>query len=267
MWKGSTSHSKPETLRYAELVNMEATKWTVAVAGASGRLGNVICDVIDGLQSFAVTAKLGSGSGPDAGADADLFVDVTTPDVSYELVQRAIERGQKVLVGTSGWSEGRLESLAQTVAARADAGVIVVPNFSIGSVLGTLLAQIAAPHFPAVEIIETHHPAKIDSPSGTAVRTAELITAARDGTAPEAPFAEQEARGEVVAGIPVHSLRLAGVVAKQEVRFGGTGETLTITHDTQSSESYRAGIRAALEALPAQQGLTVGLDQVLGIRA
>src|SRR5690606_944081 len=122
-----------------------------------------------------------------------------------------------------------------------------------------------APHFNAVEIIEAHHPNKVDSPSGTAVRTAELMAEARDGRPTEAPFAEQPARGQLVAGIPVHSLRLAGVVAKQEVRFGGPGEVLTITHDTHSNEAYRAGIHAALVAAPAATGLTVGLDALLGL--
>jgi 4-hydroxy-tetrahydrodipicolinate reductase len=126
---------------------------------------------------------------------------------------------------------------------------------------------MAAPYFDAIEVIEAHHPGKVDSPSGTAVRTAELMAEARGGRPVEAPFAEQPARGQLVAGIPVHSLRLAGVIAKQEVRFGGAGEVLTVTHDTHSNESYRAGIRAALDAAVTAEGLTVGLDRVLGIGA
>lgn len=246
-------------------MNTSAPNWTVAVAGAKGRLGTVICDVINELPEFQLSAVLDSRSSTDEGADADIFVDVTRPDVSEQIVGRAISRGQRVLVGTSGWNADRLASLQEQVARSPRAAALVVPNFSIGSVLGTALARIAAPHFSAVEIIESHHPAKIDSPSGTAVRTAELIANARPGGHVEAPFAEQEARGQLVAGVPVHSLRLAGVLAKQEVRFGGTGETLSITHDTQSNSSYRAGIAAALRALPNRSGLTVGLEEILGI--
>lgn len=237
----------------------------VAVAGATGRLGSLVCQVVEETQGFELVARLGSSSSPEDGATADVLFDVSHPDASAGIVGRALERGQKVIVGTSGWSADRLSGLRERVSGLPEAGVIVVPNFSLGSVVGTALARIAAPHFDAVEIIEAHHPHKVDSPSGTAVRTAELIAEARGGRPTEAPFAEQPARGELVAGIPVHSLRLAGVVAKQEVRFGGPGEVLTLTHDTHSPEAYRAGIRAALVAAPTVTGLTVGLDVLLGI--
>lgn len=240
---------------------------SVAVAGATGRLGRLVCEVVEEHPGFELVARLTSASGPEEGAGAGILVDVSHPDASPGIVERAIDRGQKVIVGTSGWSADRLARLEQWIAATPGAGVIVVPNFSLGSVLGTALAALAARYFDAIEVIEAHHPGKVDSPSGTAVRTAELMAEARAGRPVEAPFAEQPARGELVAGIPVHSLRLAGVVAKQEVRFGGAGEVLTITHDTHSNEAYRAGIRAALEAAEAQRGLTVGLDRVLGIGA
>lgn len=247
---------------------MSASVASVAVAGASGRLGAVICEVIAAHPEFDLVAELTSQSSPDDGASADIFVDVTTPESSPALVERAVRRGQRVLVGTSGWSAERLASLERVVAEVDGAGVILVPNFSLGSVLGTALAQIAAPYFDSIEVIEAHHQAKIDSPSGTAVRTAELMAAARDAAgapAVAAPFAEQRARGELVAGIPVHSLRLSGVIAKQEVRFGGAGEVLSIQHDTFSNESYVAGIRAGLEGVRGATGLTVGLDRLLGI--
>lgn len=242
---------------------------TVAVAGARGRLGSLVCEVITAHPSFTLGAQLSSASGPDAGQDAQVLVDVSHPDASPEIVDRALRRGQRVIVGTSGWSAARLEGLASLMRELPGAAAIVVPNFSLGSVLGTVLAEIAAPYLPSVEVIEAHHDRKVDSPSGTAVRTAELIAAARDAHAAvvtQAPFADQPARGQQVAGIPVHSLRLSGVVAKQEVVFGGVGETLTITHDTHSSDAYRAGIRAALEAIGTVTGLVVGLEQVLGIR-
>ncbi|QZY52609.1 4-hydroxy-tetrahydrodipicolinate reductase [Leucobacter tenebrionis] len=240
---------------------------SVAVAGATGRLGSLVCQVIEEHPDFELVARLTSASKPEEGAEARILVDVSHPEASPGIVARALDRGQRVIVGTSGWSADRLASLEQRLAGLPETGAIVVPNFSLGSVLGTVLARIAAPYFDAIEVVEAHHPAKVDSPSGTAVRTAELMAEAREGRAVDAPFAEQPARGELVAGIPVHSLRLAGVVAKQEVRFGGPGEVLTVTHDTHSNEAYRAGIRAALEAAEATRGLTVGLDAVLGIGA
>lgn len=237
----------------------------VAVAGAAGRLGRVICDVIEEHEDFILTERLGRSSSEDAYANADVLIDVTTPEASPAIVEAAIARGQRVIVGTSGWDQDNLRALSGWVESSKEASVIVVPNFSLGSVIGSALAAITAPYFDAVEIIEAHHPKKIDSPSGTAVHTAEAIARARGGEPTDAPFADQEARGQVVAGIPVHSLRLQGVVAKQEVRFGGTGETLTITHDTQSSDAYRGGIRAALDAIRSHEGLTVGLQRILGI--
>ena len=237
----------------------------VAVAGATGRLGTLVCAVVEEEAGFELVARITSSSPPGAGTDADLLVDVSHPDASPGIVERAVGRGQRVIVGTSGWSAARLDALRERLAGAPGSGVLVVPNFSLGSVIGTALARAAAPYFDAIEVVEAHHPGKVDSPSGTAVRTAELMAEARGGAPVAAPFAEQPARGELVAGIPVHSLRLAGVVAKQEVRFGGPGEVLTITHDTHANEAYRAGIRAALGAVGRVDGLVVGLDRVLGL--
>lgn len=236
----------------------------IAVSGATGRLGSLVCTVVEEHPGWELVARLNSASSADAGADAEILVDVSHPDASPAIVERALARGQRVIIGTSGWSADRLATLQQRVS-EVGGAVLVVPNFSLGSVIGTALARAAAPYFDAIEVIEAHHPHKVDSPSGTAVRTAELMAAARSGRAVDAPFAEQPARGELVAGIPVHSLRLAGVVAKQEVRFGGPGEVLTVTHDTHSNEAYRAGIRAALDYIASADGLTVGLDEVLGL--
>lgn len=247
--------------------SLEGMSVSVAVAGATGRLGSLVCEVVEEHPGFELVARLNSASGPEEGATARILIDVSHPEASPAIVERALGRGQRVIVGTSGWSADRLARLRELVAATPGSGVIVVPNFSLGSVLGTALACIAAPYFDAIEVIEAHHPGKVDSPSGTAVRTAELMAEARDGRPVDAPFAEQPARGQLVAGIPVHSLRLAGVIAKQEVRFGGAGEVLTVAHDTHSNESYRAGIRAALDAAVTAEGLTVGLDRVLGIGA
>ena len=238
---------------------------TVAVTGATGRLGSFVCDVIEAHPDFQLVARLTSASGENEGAQAQVLFDVTHPQVSPEIVRRALDRGQRVIVGTSGWSAEKLDELQDFVAAKPGAAALVVPNFSLGSVLGTMLATIAAKHFDSIEIIEAHHAGKIDSPSGTAVRTAELIAAAKGGVGVEAPFADQAARGQLVAGVPVHSLRMQGVIARQEVRFGGAGEELVVTHVTHSKDSYQAGIRAALEAIGTLEGLVVGLEHVLGL--
>lgn len=237
----------------------------VAVSGARGRLGSLVCEVVQDHPGFELVAQLGRSSGPDAGAEAPIFFDVSHPEASPAIVERALRRGQRVIVGTSGWSAERLAALRSTLDELPGSTAIVVPNFSLGSVIGTALARVAAPYFESAEIVEAHHAAKVDSPSGTAVRTAEVIAEARGGLPVDAPFADQPARGQLVDGVPVHSLRLRGVVAKQEVRFGGTGEVLTITHDTHSSDAYRAGIRAALEAIREASGLIIGLDSLLGL--
>lgn len=239
----------------------------VAVSGATGRLGALVCEVIDELDGYQLVERLSSTSPNLETFEADLLVDVTRPDASERIVTSALARGLSVLIGTSGWSAERVARLESVLAdAPADPAVIVVPNFSLGSVLGTAVAEALAPYFNAVEIIESHHAEKVDSPSGTAVRTAERIAASRADREPLlAAHTDQEARGELVAGVPVHSLRLPGVIAKQEVIFAGEGETLTITHDTSSQNSYRAGIRAALLALPNATGVTIGLDRVLNI--
>lgn len=244
---------------------MTSAVTNVAVSGARGRLGSLVCEVLAGLPDFTVSARLGRESRQEEYAAGDVLIDVSHTDASPAIVEAAVRRGQRVVVGTSGWSEERLAALASVISECAGT-VLVVPNFSLGSVLGTALARFAAPYFDAVEIIEAHHPGKVDSPSGTAVRTAEEIAAARAWRPVAAPFAEQPARGQQIAGVQVHSLRLAGVVAKQEVRFGGAGEVLTITHDTHSQDAYRGGIAAAVRFVrDAGPGLTVGLDAVLGI--
>jgi 4-hydroxy-tetrahydrodipicolinate reductase len=235
----------------------------VAVAGAQGRLGSLVCDVIEEHPDFELVARLQRDSDPEDAASAAILIDVTNLEASQSIVSRALVRGQKVIIGTSGYSAEEIEKLRNRVGSSQGGTALVVPNFSLGSVLGTMLARVAAPYFDSVEIVEAHHERKIDSPSGTAVRTAEVIAEARNGAAIVAPYAEQPARGQLIAGVPVHSLRLRGVVAKQEVRFGGDGEVLTVIHDTHSPDAYRAGIRAALESISELDGLVVGLEQVL----
>ncbi|WGD38260.1 4-hydroxy-tetrahydrodipicolinate reductase [Lysinibacter sp. HNR] len=238
----------------------------VAIAGASGRMGQLAQAIVAELPEFEVCAKLGSQSALSDMRDADLIIDVTSPAASPEIVEYAVRNGIKVLVGTSGWSSEKIATLRTLLSEHKDAGIILIPNFSIGSVLGSALSTIAGQFFDSIEIIEAHHAAKIDSPSGTAVRTAEMITAARKTQGPvRAPHVDQAARGEQVASIPVHSLRLSGVLAKQEVIFGGVGEVLTITHDTLSPSAYESGMRVSIQAARDARGLTVGLDSVLNL--
>ncbi|MET0724931.1 MAG: 4-hydroxy-tetrahydrodipicolinate reductase [Leifsonia sp.] len=237
----------------------------VAVIGATGRLGRLVSRLVREADDFDLVAELDSRSDLGAMLGADIAVDVSHPAVSAEIVEFAVDNGLRVLVGTSGWSQERIATITTRVDA-VDGAVVFIPNFSVGSVLGTRLATIAARYFDSIEIIEAHHAGKVDSPSGTAVRTAELISRARAELGPvDAPHTDQRARGQQVASVPVHSIRLAGVLASQQVLFGGRGETLTIRHDTVSDESYEQGIMLALRALRTAGGVTVGLDAILGL--
>ena len=240
----------------------------VAVVGATGRMGKFISGVVDSAEGFSLIATLNSQSDLSEMLEADVVVDVTEPSVSPSVVEYATSNGKSVLVGTSGWSEDRVQGVKSALAGLPDVGVIFIPNFSLGSALATSFAAAAARYFDSIEIIESHHAGKVDSPSGTAVRTAELMADARAERGPAlAPHHDQRARGEQVAGIPVHSLRMAGVVAHQQVIFGGPGEVLTLDHRTLSQDSYEAGILLGLRAIRTARGVTVGLDQLIDLSA
>lgn len=233
-------------------------------------MGQLAARLVHETDGFELVAELDSSSALEEmlggdGARANLAIDFTHPGVSPGVVDFALEHGLSVLVGTSGWSADAVATLSRRIdALGTDAAVLIVPNFSVGSVLGTALSTLAARFFDSIEIIEAHHAGKIDSPSGTAVRTAERIAEARGLLGPvEAPHTDQRARGQKVDGIPIHSLRLNGLLARQEVILGGNGETLTVRHDTLSSSSYEQGIVLALRALPGLSGVTVGLDGLL----
>ncbi|MFZ4896015.1 4-hydroxy-tetrahydrodipicolinate reductase [Plantibacter sp. Mn2098] len=238
----------------------------VALAGASGKMGRLFTGIIESLDGYELVASLGSKSDLSELDGADLVVDVTVPGVSQHIVDHAVSHGINVLVGTSGWSADRIASLERRLAELPGQGVVIIPNFSLGSVLATSLSTVAARFFDSIEIIEAHRDTKVDSPSGTAVRTAELITRARGDRGPvSAPHIDQRARGQQVASIPIHSLRLQGVVARQQVVFGGTDEVVTITHDTISPASYDHGIRLALDAARTAEGVIVGLDRLIDL--
>ncbi len=238
----------------------------VAIVGSTGKLGAIIREVVEREDGYEIVATLSSRSELSELEGADLVIDASTPAVSIDVVRAAIERGINVLVGTSGWSAERIAMVRPLVDA-AGTGAVFIPNFSLGSVLGSALAAAAAPFFPSVEIVEAHRETKIDSPSGTAVRTAELIAAAREDVGPvESPYVDQRARGQQVASVPVHSLRRPGVVARQETILSGAGESLTITHDTiEPARAYAPGIRLALGAARDAKGVVVGLDSMIDI--
>lgn len=237
---------------------------TVAVVGASGKLGTLVCRLVNESDDFELVAELGSKSDLADMLVADVVVDVSLPSVSKQVLEFALENGKNILVGTSGWSAERIASVQPLIDAHPEQGVIFIANFSLGAALASHLAVIASAHYDSIEIVEAHGPHKVDSPSGTAVNTAERIAAARDNDV-AAPYGDQRARGQLVGGIPVHSLRMAGVVATQDVIFGGEGETITINHTTQSNRSYEAGILASMRALIGLRGSIVGLDRVIGL--
>jgi 4-hydroxy-tetrahydrodipicolinate reductase len=227
----------------------------VAIVGGTGKLGAIIHAVIDDLDGFEVSRVLSSSSDLSELAGADLVIDASTPQVSIDVVRSAVEHGQNVLVATSGWSAERIALVRPLVEAAGTA------------VLGSALAAAAAPFFDSAEIVEAHRETKIDSPSGTAVRTAELIAAARSEQGPvSAPHADQRARGQQVGSVPIHSLRRPGVIAKQEVVLAGPGESLTFTHDTvEPALAYAPGIRLAVPFTRDASGVVVGLENMIDI--
>ncbi|MDQ1573675.1 MAG: 4-hydroxy-tetrahydrodipicolinate reductase, partial [Actinomycetota bacterium] len=215
----------------------------VAVVGATGRLGQLASRIIESADDLELVARLDSQSDLSEMLGADVVLDVTVPAVSQGVVEYAVANGINALVGTSGWTSERIVALERTINGNLAVGVIIVPNFSIGSVLATSFAVMAARFYDSIEIIEAHHASKIDSPSGTAVRTAELIGNARVTLGPViAPHSDQRARGQQVSSVPIHSLRMQGIVAKQDVVFGGNGEILTVSHETLSPSAYEKGI-------------------------
>ncbi|WP_341957198.1 4-hydroxy-tetrahydrodipicolinate reductase [Microbacterium sp. LWH13-1.2] len=238
----------------------------VALVGGTGKLGSIIHAVIDELEGFEVSRVLTSRSDLAELDGVGLVIDATTPQVSVDVVRAAVERQINVLVATSGWSSERI-ALVRPLVENAGTGIVFIPNFSLGSVLGSALAAAAAPFFGSAEIVEAHHEAKVDSPSGTAVRTAELIAAARTEQGPvSAPHADQRARGQQVGSVPIHSLRRPGVIAKQEVILSGPGESLTFTHDTvDPALAYAPGIRLAVPFAASARGVFVGLESMIDI--
>jgi 4-hydroxy-tetrahydrodipicolinate reductase len=241
----------------------------VGVLGAKGRMGTAVCAEVEAAADLELAAQVDAGDPLEDLAGCDVVVDFTHPGAVMDNLRWCIGRGLTVVAGTSGFDDERLARVRDWLGAAPGARALIVPNFSVGAVLMMKFAQRAAPFFESVEVIELHHAGKADAPSGTGTRTAALISDARSqagvGPSPDATVSEQDgARGAVVGGVRVHSVRLAGLVAHQEVLLGGHGEVLTIRHDSLDRSSFMPGVLLAARGaarLPA--GLTVGLDALL----
>ena len=243
----------------------------VGVLGARGRMGSEVVRVVTEAADLEVAAEVDEGDKLDALTGCDVVVDFTHPGVVLGNLSWCVEHDLNVVVGTSGFAEDRLDEVRGWLAGHPDVRVLIVPNFSVGAILMMRFAAQAARFFDSAEVIELHHANKADAPSGTALRTAGLIAAGRAaaglGTPPDATASSLPgARGAVVDDVHVHSVRVAGLVAHQEVLLGGHGETLTIRHDSLDRASFMPGVLLAVRqigSLPA--GLTVGLEGLLGL--
>lgn len=244
----------------------------VGVLGARGRMGEQTCKAVDGAADLELVAMVDAGDWLFSVADAgsQVLVDFTHPDVVMDNIRFAIDQGIHAVVGTTGFTSERLDTIRGWLQDAPEVGVLVAPNFGIGAVLSMKFAQLAARFYDSAEVIEMHHPGKVDAPSGTAVRTAELIAAARTSAgmsvAPDATTQELAgARGADVDGVRVHSVRLAGAVAHQDIVFGADGETLTIRHDSLDRVSFMPGVLLAVRQISTRPGLTVGLEALLNL--
>ncbi len=242
----------------------------VAVFGARGRMGAEVCRAVEAADDLELVAAVDAGDDRSAVEAADVVVDFTVPDAVMGNLAWCVERGIHVVVGTTGFTEERLGQVRELTASRPGVGVLVAANFSVGAVLMMHFAEQAARHFESAEIIELHHPNKVDAPSGTATVTANRIAAARAdaglGPVPDATDSGLPgARGAEVQGIHVHGVRLRGLVASQEVLFGSAGETLTIRHDSLDRAGFMPGVLAAVRAVSGLPGLTIGIDALLGL--
>jgi 4-hydroxy-tetrahydrodipicolinate reductase len=244
----------------------------VGVLGARGRMGSETCRAVDAADDLDLVAMVEAGDWLFGVADAgaQVVVDFTSPDVVLDNIRWCIDEGIHCVVGTTGFDADKLATVQRWVDEAPGVGVIIAPNFAVGAVLTMRFAQVAARFFESVEIVELHHPAKVDAPSGTAARTASLVAEARReagrGPAPDATTTALEgARGASVDGVPVHSVRLAGLVAHQEVLLGTTGETLTLRHDSYDRVSFMPGVLLAVREVPSRPGLTVGLEALLDL--
>jgi 4-hydroxy-tetrahydrodipicolinate reductase len=243
----------------------------VGVLGARGRMGGEVCATVEATADTKLVAQVDQGDALEPLTGSDVVVDFTHPGAVMDNLRWCVEHGLNTVVGTSGFTEDRLAQVRSWLEPLPAVRVLIAPNFSVGAVLMMRFAAKAARFFESAEVIELHHAAKVDAPSGTALRTARLIAEARadaglgappDATRQEAPGA----RGTTVDDIHVHSVRLAGLLAHQEVLLGGHGETLTIRHDSLDRASFMPGVLLAVRGVASlPPGLTVGIEGLLGV--
>lgn len=242
----------------------------VGVLGARGRMGAEVVKAVTEATDLELIAALDLGDSLDqlVSTGAQVVVDFTTPDSVMANLEFLVSKGINAVVGTTGFDDARVAKVKALVSANPKVGVLIAPNFAIGAVLMMEFATKAAKYFESAEIIELHHPDKVDAPSGTAARTAQLMTQARkdaglaampDATNSSAPAA----RGAHVGDIPVHSIRLRGLIAHQEVLLGGLGETLTIRHDSLDRAGFMPGVLLGVRKVVSNPGLTFGLDKFM----
>ena len=244
----------------------------VGVLGARGKVGTAICEAVRAAEDMELVAEIDKDGALEAltQSGAQVVVDFTHPDVVMGNLEFCVANGIHAVVGTTGFTDERLDTLRGWLASSPGTGVLVAPNFAIGAILMMRFAVQAARYFPSAEIIELHHPNKADAPSGTAHRTAAMMGAARAeaglGPSPDATTSGLEgARGADVDGVRVHSVRVTGLVAHQEVLLGTQGETLTIRHDSLDRSSFAPGVLLGVRSISDAPGLTVGLDAFMDL--
>ena len=247
-----------------------SAKIRVGVLGARGRMGAEVVKAVTNTSDLELVAQLDLGDSLDqlVASGAQVVVDFTTPDSVMKNLEFLIQNEIHAVVGTTGFDSARIDSLSKELSKHPKVGVLIAPNFAIGAVLMMEFAEKAARYFESAEIVERHHPAKVDAPSGTAARTAELMTQARkDSKKAPMPDATKQslegARGSKVGDIQIHSIRAQGLVAHQEVLLGGVGETLTIRHDSLDRAGFMPGVLLGIRSVINHPGLTHGLDKFM----
>ena len=243
----------------------------VAVLGSKGKVGATMVQAVAAAEDLSLSAEVDAGDPLNLLTDSntEVVIDFTHPDVVMANLEFLIDNGIHAVVGTTGFTDETLQQVRSWLAAKSGVSVLIAPNFAIGAVLSMHFAKQAAPFFESVEVIELHHPQKADAPSGTAARTAALIAEARKGLPPNPDATSTSlpgARGADVDGVPVHSVRLTGLVAHQEVLFGTLGETLTIRHDSIDRTSFVPGVLLAVRRVAEHPGLTIGIESLLNLQ-
>ena len=244
----------------------------VGVLGAAGRVGSAVVEGVKKADDLELAAEVGAGDSLHVLVDegVDVIVDFTTPDAVMGNLDFCINNGISAVVGTTGFDDARLEQVRAWLEGKDNVGVLIAPNFAISAVLTMVFSKQAARFFESAEVIELHHPNKLDAPSGTAIHTAQGIAAARKEAGMDAqPDATEQAlegsRGASVDGIPVHAVRMSGMVAHEQVIFGTQGQTLTIKQDSYDRNSFAPGVLVGVRNIAQHPGLVVGLEHYLGL--